>query len=144
MCYLNLCFCYWYSLRRAYDVSSEICSTFLIFSFTGTGICRKYFFSQDRNVGCIVVLNMGLLLYFFSFSLLSLFSETETTTTTHQIGTQHKCLVKSCGHAEGRPTKIVVVTENINITFPKVCCVYNRLDLVYKRTSISSAAVKGF
>ena len=26
-----------------------------------------FFFPQDRNVGCIVVLNMGLLLYFFFF-----------------------------------------------------------------------------
>jgi len=29
------------------------------------------FFSQDRNVGCIVVFNMGLLLYFFFFVLLT-------------------------------------------------------------------------
>jgi len=40
--------------------------------------------------------------------------------------------------------KIVVVIENINITFLNLCCVCNRLDHIYKRTSIPSVAVKGF
>jgi len=38
--------------------------------------------------------------------------------------------------------KIVVITENINIISLKVCYIYNRLDLIYKRTSISSVAVE--
>ena len=94
------------------------------------------FFSQDRNVGCIVVLNMGLLFSLFLSCSSHCSQRQKLSQRIRSVLDKSVLLLDLVTKQTVDLQKIVVVTENVNIIFLKVCCDYNRFDVIYRRSSI--------